>query len=90
MGINLANFFSPINRYTVGGFLLLILGFFLMPLFFVGLPVMVLGTMMLMYGFYDFALNLFPGGRKLKQTINQHLKSCLDWYRTLWKEAMKP
>ncbi len=60
--------FLPVNRLTVSGMVLLVLGFLLLP-FLIGLPIAVVGAALLGGGIFWHFLGFFPKGKLIKEYL---------------------
>lgn len=63
-------FFAVINRFTLLGLILIILGFFLSP-FFIGFPLIFLGIILLIGAILYPLLDVLPGGKILKNYLEK-------------------
>ena len=72
--------FAP-NKYTIIGFVLLMLGFFLLPVL-VGFFLIPVGTVFMVIGVHYSVIRLIPGHEKIIENIKNSYKP----YIKLWKK----
>jgi len=58
----------PINKYSVSGIILMILGFLLIP-FLIGIPIVILGVALNVFGIFWHYFKLFRIDRKIREEL---------------------
>ncbi len=58
----------PINKYTVSGIIIMILGFLLIP-FLIGIPIVMLGIILNVFGIFRHYFKLFKIESKIKEQL---------------------
>jgi len=79
--INILSFIFAPNKYSILGFILLMVGFLLLPVF-VGFLIMPVGAVLLVFGVHLSLFRLIPGYKKIAQNIIDSYKP----YFHLWKK----
>lgn len=87
-GIILGLFSPGWNRFTLIGFLLMILGIILIPVL-IGIPIAGIGFSMLAISAIVSFVRLFPGGKKLVSEFEAMFLRMFSWLKIVIKDGFK-